>query len=207
MNKSYQIAANRVEHETVITRSRFLCYLAPCCSTEDARAMVKELQQQHPSASHHCYAYLSAAPDDSQYYGFSDDGEPNGTAGKPMLSVLQGFGVGQICAVVVRYFGGTKLGTGGLQRAYSASVREALAFLQAETKIPMVNRRLSCQYTQVNDILHLLEQFGGKVTEQAFFEQVDLQIALPEQELESLSQALQTMSAGQLVLNKITESC
>ena len=128
MSKSYLIAANEVEHEIIVNRSRFICFLAPCTSTDQAKTIVKALQQQHPNASHYCYAYLSAAADDSRHYGFSDDGEPSGTAGKPILASLQGGGIGEVCAVVVRYFGGTKLGTGGLQRAYGASVREALAF-------------------------------------------------------------------------------
>ena len=177
--------------------------MAPCQSTDQARLLVKAQQANHPQASHHCYAYLSAAPDDSQHYGFSDDGEPSGTAGKPMLSMLQGGGVGEVCAVVVRYFGGTKVGTGGLQRAYGASVRNALTYLPTKIKIPMVDKRLACQYTQVNDILHVLEQNGGTVKQQDYGHQVNFVLSIPIEHVDKLSIQLQTMSAGTLSLAKL----
>jgi uncharacterized YigZ family protein len=202
MNKSYPIAAATTVVETVVLRSRFICYLAPCISTEEARQQVKHYQKKHPQASHHCYAYLSGAPDDSQHYGFSDDGEPSGTAGKPMLTMLQGGGIGEVCAVVVRYFGGTKLGTGGLQRAYGSSVRNALEQLTTKIKIPMVAKRLACQYMQVNDILHLLAQVKGEVISQEYGEHVEFTLSLPYAELASFSEKLQTLSAGQLSLKK-----
>ncbi len=203
MSKSYLVASAAVEEETIVNRSRFICYLSPCTSTEEARALVKIQQANHPQASHHCYAYLSAAPDDSQHYGFSDDGEPSGTAGKPMLSMLQGGNVGEVCAVVVRYFGGTKLGTGGLQRAYGASVRNALAKLPTTIKIPMVDKRLACQYTQVNDVQHLLELSGGSIKSQDYGQQVVFILSLPLEQVDNFAAQLQTMSAGQLSLTKV----
>lgn len=203
MSTSYLVPSNSIEHETIVTRSRFICYLSACQSTEQARELVKLQQQNHPQASHHCYAYLSAEPSSSQYYGFSDDGEPSGTAGKPILSMLQGGNVGEICAVVVRYFGGTKLGTGGLQRAYGASVRNALAHLPTKIKIPMVDKRLACQYTQVDDVLHILKQHEGLLISQHFNEQVELLLAIPIAKIEQFAVQLQTLSAGQLTLINI----
>ncbi len=203
MSTSYLVPNDSIEHETVVTRSRFICYLSPCQSTEQARELVKLQQHNHPQASHHCYAYLSAQPDSSQFYGFSDDGEPSGTAGKPMLSMLQGGNVGEICAVVVRYFGGTKLGTGGLQRAYGASVRNALANLPTKIKIPMVDKRLACQYTQVNDVLHLLKIHDGQLKSQHFNEQVELLLSIPVVNIEQFALQLLTLSAGQLTLINI----
>jgi len=200
VTKSYSIAINDVEDESIINRSRFICYLRPCASPAEAKAMIKELQQLHPQANHHCHAFLTKAADDSQGYGFSDDGEPSGTAGKPMLMALQGGGIGQVCAVVVRYFGGTKLGTGGLQRAYGGSVRQALAFLQAKIKIAMVHKTLACQYSQVDDVLHLLGQVEGEVLAQDYQQEVIFQLAIPAQQLELMQGKLQTLSAGQLQL-------
>ncbi len=205
MISTYQVAVNAVEHETIVNRSRFICYLKPCTSGDEAKKFIKSIQQLHPQASHHCYAFLAGAADDSQLYGFSDDGEPSGTAGRPMLAVLQGGGIGQVCAVVVRYFGGTKLGTGGLQRAYGDSVRQALVFLQAETKVPMVEKRLACQYTQVDAVLHLLTQLGGKVLAQSYQENVYFTFAIPQEKLAIISQKLLTLSAGQLVLISLTD--
>lgn len=200
---SYLVAAGSVEIETIVTRSRFICYLAPCQSTEQAREFVKIQQAAHPQASHHCYAYLSKGPKDSQHYGFSDDGEPSGTAGKPMLASLQGSNIGEVCAIVVRYFGGTKLGTGGLQRAYGLSVRNALDLLPTKLKIPMVDKRLTCQYNQVNDVLHLLQAHQGLIVAQNYQQEVDLHLSLPESELQSFKENLQTMSAGMLTLGSV----
>lgn len=200
MSKSYPIAVNDVIDESIVNRSRFICYLRPCDSAEQAKSFIKELQLLHPQANHHCYAFITRDAQDSQSYGFSDDGEPSGTAGRPMLSVLQGHGVGQVCAVVVRYFGGTKLGTGGLQRAYGGSVRQALGFLQSTMKIAMVHKTLACHYNQVDDVLHLLNKVEGKVLSQAYQQQVIFNLAIPTDKLTVMQESLQTMSSGQLVL-------
>jgi uncharacterized YigZ family protein len=200
--KPYQIAVSEVIDETIVTRSRFICYISPCNSAEQAKTQITSLRELHPQASHHCYAFLTGAPDNSQGYGFSDDGEPTGTAGKPMLAVLQGSNVGELCAVVVRYFGGTKLGTGGLQRAYGASVRQALLLLQTSVKIPMVYKSLACQYNQTNDVVYVIEQLGGKIIAQQFSEQVYFSLAIPDQQETILQQQLLTLSAGQIILKK-----
>lgn len=206
MTTSYPIAINNVEDESIINRSRFICYLRPCDSIADAKVMLKEIQQLHPQASHHCHAFLTRAADDSQGYGCSDDGEPSGTAGKPMLIALQGGGIGHVCAVVVRYFGGTKLGTGGLQRAYGGSVRQALLLLQSKIKIAMVHKTLACQYNQVDDVLHLIKQVEGQVISQDYQETVVFLLAIPTTELTLLQEKLDKLSAGQLQLNKATAS-
>ncbi|MCW8833293.1 MAG: YigZ family protein [Colwellia sp.] len=200
MTTSYPIAVNHVEHETVVNRSRFICYLYPCASIDEAKNHLKKCQEEHPQASHHCHAFLTKAADDSLGYGYSDDGEPSGTAGKPMLAVLQGGGIGQVCAIVVRYFGGTKLGTGGLQRAYGDSVRQALVFLQSKTKIAMAAKTLACQYNQVDDVLHIIRQAAGQVVEQEYLQQVEFDFLIPEEKLALVAEQLQTMSAGKLVL-------
>jgi len=200
VTKSFSIAVNNVEDESIINRSRFICYLRPCENIAQAKVLLKELQQLHPQASHHCHAFLTKAADDSQGYGFSDDGEPTGTAGKPMLLALQGGGIGQVCAVVVRYFGGTKLGTGGLQRAYSGSVRQALAFLQSKIKIAMVHKTLACQYSQVDDVLHILKQVEGQVVAQDYQQTVLFKLAIPLEKLNLMQDKLHTLSSGQLQL-------
>ena len=205
MSTPYQIAADEVIDETIVTRSRFICYLKPCTSAADAKAFIKYLQTLHPQANHHCYAFIAGRPENSQLYGFSDDGEPSGTAGKPMLAMLMGSQVGELCAVVVRYFGGTKLGPGGLQRAYGGSVKQALALLPTKIKIPMVRKTLACQYSQVNDVLYFIEQVGGEIIQQDYNENVVLTLALPDEKLALFQQQLQTMSAGQLTLEPITK--
>lgn len=206
MTTSYPVACNNVIEEIIVNRSRFICYLTPCLSIEASKIFVKEIQKLHPQASHHCYAFLYDRADSSQHYGFSDDGEPSGTAGRPMLSVLQGHGVGEVCAVVVRYFGGTKLGTGGLQRAYGASVRQALTLLETKTKIPMVSRTLACQYTQINDVLHVIGKSKGLVVEQVFSDNIELLINIPQDNLKITEQQIQVISSGSITLRKVDNS-
>ena len=202
MTPDYLIAVNQVEHETLINRSRFICYLFPCQSAEQFKAQLKQLQEQHPNANHHCYAFVSNHPEDSQHYGFSDDGEPSGTAGRPMLSVLQGSKVGQLGAIVVRYFGGVKLGTGGLQRAYSQSVKNALEHLETTLKVATKARQLSCEYHQLQEVMHLAEQTKSVIEQQDFKEKVILLLAIPVDQLKLFEQQLLTLSAGQLKLHK-----
>lgn len=203
LSSPYQVAASELVEELVVNRSRFICYLFPCEQTADAKAYIKKLQIEHPQASHYCYAFILGRPDDSQKYGFSDDGEPSGTAGKPMLLALQGSNVGHLCAVVVRYFGGTKLGTGGLQRAYGGSVRQALQLLPTKVKIPMVNKQLACQYSQVNDVQHLLESVGAEIIDQSYEADVNFIIALPEAQLTDISDRLTGAFSGQLSFRSI----
>lgn len=187
--------------ETIVSRSRFICYLAPCDSAVLVKKIVSDIQQIHPQANHHCFAFVVDRPDNSQCYGFSDDGEPSGTAGRPMLAVLQGSDVGEIVAVVVRYFGGTKLGTGGLQRAYSNSVRQALLGLTLKTKIPMVHKTLTCSYGQLEQVIRLITIIGGNTIKQDFQDDVRLTLAIPASQLCEVAEQLKTLSAGKLQLD------
>lgn len=107
-------------------RSRFVAVLRRCDDEDDARALIADLRAAHPAARHHCSAFLVDVPGANRIERSNDDGEPSGTAGIPMLDVLRGSGLTGVSAVVVRWFGGTKLGTGGLVRAYSAAVTAAI---------------------------------------------------------------------------------
>jgi uncharacterized YigZ family protein len=125
-----------VRTETEVRRSRFITLLRRADGEEEARALVAEARSLYPDARHHCSAFVVDVPGANRVERSSDDGEPAGTAGMPMLEVLRGSGLTNVAAVVVRYFGGTKLGTGGLVRAYSEAVRGALAVtprVRAET--------------------------------------------------------------------------
>ncbi|WP_448554303.1 YigZ family protein [Thalassotalea montiporae] len=201
----YLIATDEVLVETVVNRSRFLCYLFPCTSYHVMKARLTELQQAHPNANHHCYAFVSGAPQDSQTYGFSDDGEPSGTAGRPMLAMLQGSGVGEVAAIVVRYFGGVKLGTGGLQRAYGGAVKEALPVLPTHHKVLTETRVLSVSYQQVSDIQHLIKSTNTQVLEEQYLENIKFVLAIPIDQLKLFEQQLLTLSSGTLHLEKHLE--
>lgn len=131
----YLVPKSAVVFEEEIKKSRFITYLQRTEGLEEAKAFWAKIKLEHSSARHHCWATVAGKPTDSQQLGFSDDGEPAGTAGKPMLNALLGCGVGEISVVVVRYFGGTLLGTGGLVRAYGNGVQQALKLLETETKV------------------------------------------------------------------------
>ena len=131
----YLIPKSAVVFEEEIKKSRFITYLQHTEGLEQAKAFWAEIKAQHPNARHHCWAAVAGRPTDSQQLGFSDDGDPAGTAGKPMLSALQGSQIGEISAVVVRYYGGILLGTGGLVRAYGNGVQQALKLLETERKV------------------------------------------------------------------------
>lgn len=198
----YLIATDEVLVESQVNRSRFLCYLFPCTSYAAMKARLTELQQEHPNANHHCYAFVSGAPQDSQAYGFSDDGEPSGTAGRPMLAMLQGSGVGEVAAIVVRYFGGVKLGTGGLQRAYGGAVKAALPELPTTHKVLTTTRLLNVSYQQVSDIQHLIKLTRTHVLDEQYQENIKFVLAIPIDQLKLFEQQLLTLSSGLLSLVK-----
>ncbi|MDI5986379.1 YigZ family protein [Halomonas sp. M4R5S39] len=114
------------ESELEVEKSRFIAWLCHAPDTAAFDTLLAAARRTHPTASHHCSAFIAGPPGEQAAIGFSDDGEPGGTAGRPMFQVLAGAGLGQVGCVVTRYFGGTKLGTGGLARAYAQAVARAL---------------------------------------------------------------------------------
>ncbi|ARS53315.1 IMPACT family protein [Kushneria konosiri] len=120
------------EESLEVQKSRFIARVGHVTTPEQAQQLIDQARFDHPDASHHCSAFIAGAPNEQNAIGFSDDGEPGGTAGRPMYQVLEGSGLGQVGAVIIRYFGGTKLGTGGLVRAYSKSLLQALETLPTQ---------------------------------------------------------------------------
>ncbi|MGL4723892.1 MAG: IMPACT family protein [Scandinavium sp.] len=203
--ESWLIPAAPVSFVEEIKKSRFITLLAHTEGVEAAKAFVESVRNEHPDARHHCVAWVAGPPDDSQQLGFSDDGEPAGTAGKPMLAQLMGSGVGEITAVVVRYYGGVLLGTGGLVKAYGGGVNQALAQLTTQRKTPLTEYTLQCEYAQLSGIETLLAQFGGKIASSDYQASVHLTVALPQAELASFSTKLADFSRGALQLRRIDE--
>lgn len=164
----YPIPQSAVVFEEEIKKSRFITYIQHTQGLAQAKAFWQEIRNLHPNARHHCWATVAAQPNNSQFFGFSDDGEPAGTAGKPMLSTLQGSGIGEISVVVVRYYGGILLGTGGLVRAYSNGVQQALKLLVTTLKVERKRYEVLCDYGQVNWIQLLCEQYDIQIQAQDF---------------------------------------
>ncbi len=178
-SESYLIPAATAETEEIIKKSRFITCIAHTPGREKAQAFIQSVRDQHPEARHHCWAFIAGTPNDAQQWGFSDDGEPSGTAGKPILARIQGSGVGELCAVVVRYSGGIKLGTGGLVRAYGGGVGSSLAVLETILKVPQAELRFSCQYDQQGDIQHILGRYDGSIVETHYGAALELNVSLP----------------------------
>lgn len=190
--------------EESIKKSRFITLLAHTDGAEAARAFVQQIKSEHPTARHHCWAWVAGAPNDSRQLGFSDDGEPSGTAGKPMLAQLMGANIGEITAVVVRYYGGIMLGTGGLVKAYGGGVQQGLRQLARTRKVPKTLFSLQCDYAQLSEIERLLAQVGGAVNNVEYSERVSLTLALPYARVEVFGQTLADFSRGTLHLVPLT---
>jgi uncharacterized YigZ family protein len=199
----YRIPADRVRIEEVILNSRFITTLAPAPTVEAARAFIAEVRAEYHDATHNCYAFLAGPPGSSAQVGMSDDGEPGGTAGRPMLAVLSGSGIGDIAAVVTRYFGGTKLGTGGLVRAYSGGVKAALAELPVTEKVARVTLLAVGPYSWITPVARLLPQFEAETIGQEYAADVTWSIQVPEEYAAGLAAALVDLSHGELEVQAI----
>ncbi|WP_114194870.1 IMPACT family protein [Edaphovirga cremea] len=200
----YLVPAEAISISEEIKKSRFITLLAHTDGIEAAKAYIQHVRNEHPVVRHHCWAFVAGAPDDSQQLGFSDDGEPSGTAGKPILAQLQGSGVGEITAVVVRYYGGIKLGTGGLVRAYGSGVQQALKRLITKQKVPQAEYSLQCDYAQLALVEGLLQQVGGQLLHGDYGVRVDLKLTLPAMQAEDIAARLHDLSRGTLHLLPIS---
>jgi uncharacterized YigZ family protein len=146
--------------------SKFLAYAYPIANDEQAKSYLGQLQELHPKAVHHCYAYRLGA--DRMSYRMSDDGEPSGTAGRPILNTLYSKNVTNVLVVVVRYFGGTLLGVPGLINAYKTATEAALDVAEIVTRHYFSVYKLSFQYPQMNDVMRIVKEMELPVRTQAF---------------------------------------
>ena len=196
----YLVPKSAVIFEEEIKKSRFITYLQHTEGLEDARVFWAKIKQEHPNARHHCWAAVAGKPTDSLQLGFSDDGEPAGTAGKPILSALQGSQLGEISAVVVRYYGGILLGTGGLVRAYGNGVQQALKLIESEIKVERTPFKLDCDYGQLNLVQQLCEKYQVEILSQDFQANIHLILGISEKTVDVFSSELTEKSAGRLVI-------
>ncbi len=194
----YPIPAGRARVEEVILRSRFITTAGPASAHEEARALIAAVRGEFADASHNCYAYVTGPPGSSAQMGMSDDGEPGGTAGRPMLAVLQGSGIGDIAVVVTRYFGGTLLGTGGLVRAYAGGVKAVLAVLRVTEKVARRRLVAAGAYHWITPVARLLPQFEARIVDQSYAADVTWDIEAPEDQAAGLAAALIDLSHGEI---------
>ena len=182
----------KIKNELEIQKSKFITVLYPVHNVEETKKILLETKEEFPNATHYCYAYII-----DQNERCSDDGEPSKTAGMPMLNVLKMQDYQHVLVIVVRYFGGIKLGAGGLVRAYTKAVTTALENITPISLVPGIRYNIFFSYEQLKEIDHLLKNVS--ITEKNFDEVIQYQIELP---IESCETILQTIKPKTLKIEK-----
>ncbi|MFE5629961.1 YigZ family protein [Streptomyces sp. NPDC056463] len=194
MQEQYRTLAREGVHETEINRSRFICALAPVATEQEAQDFVARIRKEHPTATHNCFAYVVGA--DASVQKASDDGEPGGTAGVPMLQMLMRREMRYVAAVVTRYYGGVKLGAGGLIRAYGGVVGEALDGLGTVTRQRFRLATVTVDHQRAGKLENDLRATGRSVRDVRYGEAVAIEIGLPDADVEAFTAWLADVTAG-----------
>ena len=182
--------------EEVIQRSRFLTAVAHAPDADAAHAFVASIRDEFPDATHHCWAFVAGPPGSTTRIGMSDDGEPHGTAGRPMLTALLHSGVGEIVAVCTRWYGGVKLGTGGLSRAYSGGVVLALESLPRDERVERAEVEVSVGYPDVDAVRRYVAEEDFVVVSEDFGAEVRLVLGVPVEETDALRARVADLTSG-----------
>ncbi len=194
---AYFVPAEEIRRQLVILNSRFISTLAPAASVEEAKAFLARLRAEFPDANHNVPAWLIGGGS-SVIEHCSDDGEPPGTAGRPALAVLRGSGLGDAAVVVTRYFGGTKLGTGGLVRAYTESVQQVAAAVGRARRLAVHVVMLALPYPLLEQVRRLAAAHQGEISGEDFAADVTMTLCFPVENLDAFQSALSEISAGRL---------
>lgn len=195
--RGYPIPAKTIRIENRVVNSRFIASIGPAQTVEAAKAFIAAVRQEMSDATHHVYAYR-VGYGSSVTEGMTDDGEPSGTAGPPVLAVLRGADLGDVVIVVTRYFGGTKLGTGGLVRAYGDAARAALAALPLDRRIDKSTVGIEIDYPLYERLERLLPEYEAVIDDREFAAGVTLYVTLPTDRLDALTQAILDLTAGRV---------
>jgi len=196
MSKAYWVPKGQIEIEFEIKKSRFIARAGEAEDREQAMALLERMQSRFPDARHHCWAYQLGSPHSPFSAAMNDDGEPSSTAGRPILNVIQHKEIGNLMVVVSRYFGGVKLGAGGLVRAYSAAAEQAVSALELKHYQPKVLLQVSCDFSKEQLIRHWLDENQGQVREVEYQSQVLLEVALIEKDVATLADFLASVGAS-----------
>ena len=187
---SYQTLKNPVTARLEIKKSEFIAYAYPVNSREQAMFHVEQLREKYPDARHWCWAYIIGDPNNTTSAGFDDDGEPSGTAGRPILNVLQHKSIGNVIIIVVRYFGGIKLGAGGLTRAYAGSAQAAVDQMILQPFVPMTQVQILADFATEAQCRYVVESLEGTIEDVAYSKQVTLTVTIAEVNIETLKTEL-----------------
>lgn len=184
---SYWVPKTLACNEIVIKKSRFIALAHKVESRQAAMQWLTTVKTDYPDARHHCWAYQLGHPKCATNAGMGDDGEPSGTAGKPILNVLSHKNVGDIMVIVVRHYGGIKLGAGGLTRAYSQATQAVMEILQVAQRIEQTTLKISVPFALEQQVRFWLDTLNGAILQVDYDTQVALRVAIPQAELQELT--------------------
>lgn len=197
MSKRYPIPAAETRTEIEVKNSRFIATAVPAFTVEEAREFIARIKTEFSDATHNVPAFLVGFGNSVTAH-CNDDGEPSGTAGRPILAVLQGSGLGDIAVVVTRYYGGTKLGTGGLVRAYGDATKAVLGILPRAEKVPTHTVMLALPYNLLEQVRLLVEARNGRILDEAFTADITMTMQFTVAQFPGFQEALRELSHGSL---------
>lgn len=203
MLEEYRTVYEGGQGEIIEKKSRFIATVKPVKTEEEALAFIEEMRKKYWDATHNCFAYVVG--ERREVMRCSDDGEPGGTAGKPMLDVLLGEELYNTAVVVTRYFGGTLLGTGGLVRAYSKAAQEGLSASRVIEKHHGIQMEVGTDYNGVGKLQYLFAQKNVPILDSQYTEAVKLQILVPAKEKEQIKKAVTEATSGRASITEIKE--
>ena len=180
MKKDYPVPAGYLERETEVKKSRFIARVAPVGSRDEVKEWLEQAHRDHPDARHICWAYQIGRPGSAAEAAMNDDGEPSGTAGKPILNVIQHKDMGDVLVMVIRYFGGIKLGAGGLVRAYAGAAESVLSAVGRVVQQPMVDARVTLSFADEQPLRHWCEVHGAVLDSIDYGSVVHARLSVPE---------------------------
>lgn len=198
MDMDYKIIYEGGEAEIVEKKSRFIATVVSVHSEEEALEFIEKLRKKYWNATHNCFAYVVGEHHELQRC--SDDGEPSGTAGRPMLDVILGENLHNMAVVVTRYFGGTLLGTGGLVRAYSSSVKAGLEASKVITRLKGIRLLVETDYTGLGKIQYVLGEKGINILDSVYTDKVQLEALVPEEMMKEIEEELTEKTNGRAKL-------
>lgn len=201
----YRIPKTRCRVEIRVSNSRFISTIAPVFSTKEAQDFIRTIRNEMPDASHHVYAF-KVGYGASVSEGMSDDGEPSGTAGPPALAVLRGADVGDTALVITRYFGGAKLGTGGLVTAYTAAAKAVFEALETEEKVIRVRLVVDLPYAPYDAVRRLLARHDCVVEEEHFDAAVWIRFLIEHDRVERFTEELKNLTGGQVTPRPVMDA-
>lgn len=191
--------------EQTIKRSRFIASVGHTPGVEEAKAFIEQIKAEFEDARHNCWAYCAGAAGSTDRIGASDDGEPHGTAGRPMLTAVTHSGIGEVTVVVTRYFGGILLGTGGLVKAYQSSVKMALEAVPTRIRTKTKRIKFSVEHRFVNQVLRKIETANGRILEKNFDMDAEFDVEIPEDLAETFAKELEELTRGALLIEFVEE--